>query len=621
MKRLVAAALATVAVLAFASAAASAANQLQVTQVGRLRLPDRGYLIDLPQHVALTQRDVAVQENGRHVDHLRMMPLQESAATVGVVLLIDASNSMRGPSFRGALDAARKFIATKNPNTKVGLVAFNSGSHVLLAPSTSTSAARAALAHPPALAEGTRMYDAVGRGLQLLHDANVASGAVVLLSDGADTGSRVSEGAIAAKAKDAHVRVFTIGLRSRAFDASSLEALAHETGASYAEARSSAELQRIYDVLGKRLANEYLLEYRSAAKRGEHVKVEISVEGVGAASVAYTAGPRTGLGPYQPSLFERFWGSPASLIFIGLIAMALVAGAAVALLHRPPNTYLGRLSDYLSFEDQDEEPQRQLLTERLLERTESSLSHTEWWEKFQEELEIARISISPAQIVVGTALATVIAAFILMAIWGPLVLVAAGVPFVSRALVKRKLNKIRDEFVNQLPDNLQVLASALRAGHSFTGAFAVVAADAPEPARREFQRVAADEQLGVPLEKSLREVARRMDSADVEQVALLAELQREAGGNMAEVLDTVVETIRDRFDLRRLVRTLTAQGRMARWVLSLLPLFLLVVISLLNPAYMAPLFASSFGRFALLFATGMVIAGSLVIKRIVNIKV
>jgi tight adherence protein B len=187
--------------------------------------------------------------------------------------------------------------------------------------------------------------------------------------------------------------------------------------------------------------------------------------------------------------------------------------------------------------------------------------------------------------------------------------------------VKRKLAKLRDEFVGQLPDNLQVLASALRAGHSFTGAFAVVAADSPEPARREFQRVVADEQLGVRLEDSLREVARRMESADMEQVALLAELQREAGGNMAEVLDTVVETIRDRFDLRRLVKTLTAQGRMARWVLSLLPAFLLLVISLLNPAYMAPLFASTFGRFALLVATGMVIAGSLVIKRIVNIKV
>jgi tight adherence protein B len=90
---------------------------------------------------------------------------------------------------------------------------------------------------------------------------------------------------------------------------------------------------------------------------------------------------------------------------------------------------------------------------------------------------------------------------------------------------------------------------------------------------------------------------------------------------MAEVLETVIDTIRNRFDLQRLVQTLTAQGRMARWLLTLLPLFLAIVITILNPAYMRPLFASSGGRIALVLATVMVVAGSLAIKRIVNIKV
>jgi tight adherence protein B len=617
----VAAAVAVAAITTFTAATASAADQLQLTQVGRLRLPDRGYLVDLPRHVALTQSAVAVRENGRPIGGVRLMPIDQSAATVGVVLVIDASDSMRGASFRGALDAARKFVATKNANTKVGLVAFNHRTEVLLPPSSSGRAARAALAHPPSLARGTRIYDAVAQALQLLEQANVASGAIVLLSDGADTGSRASASAIAKDARDAHVRVFAVGLRSRTFNATSLAALAHETRASYAEARSSTELQGIYDILGKRLANEYLLEYRSSAKHGERVHVDVSIRGAGVGLATYTAGTRAGLGPYHRSLFERFWSSPGSLVFIALLGMLLVAGAAVALLHHRPATVVGRLADYLAIEDREEAPQRTLLTERLLERTEHSLAHTEWWANLKEELEIARITIAPAQIVAGTAVVTLIAAFIFLAIWGPLLIVAAGVPVTVRALIKRKLNKVRDEFVGQLPDNLQVLASALRAGHSFTGAFAVVAADAPEPARREFQRVVADEQLGVPLEESLREVARRMDNTDVEQVALLAELQREAGGNMAEVLDTVVETIRDRFDLRRLVNTLTAQGRMARWILSLVPVFLLLVIGLLNPSYIAPLFASSAGRVALLVAAGMVVAGSMLIKRIVNIKV
>ena len=132
----------------------------------------------------------------------------------------------------------------------------------------------------------------------------------------------------------------------------------------------------------------------------------------------------------------------------------------------------------------------------------------------------------------------------------------------------------------------------------------------------------ADEQLGVPLEDALEVVARRMDNDDLEQVALVATLQRETGGNTAEVLDRVAETIRERHELRRLVRTLTAQGRMSRWVVSLLPVGLLAVISLLNPGYLEPLFThSDRAGCCWSLAAAMVIAGSLVIKRIVDIEV
>ncbi len=131
---------------------------------------------------------------------------------------------------------------------------------------------------------------------------------------------------------------------------------------------------------------------------------------------------------------------------------------------------------------------------------------------------------------------------------------------------------MREEFADQLPPNLQVLASALRIGHSFVGALTVVVENAHEPSRSELQRVVADERLGVPLEDAIQRVAVRMDSRDLEQVALLAQLQRTAGGNSAEVLDTVIETLRERADIRRLVKTLTAQGRMARWILTALPI-------------------------------------------------
>jgi tight adherence protein B len=149
----------------------------------------------------------------------------------------------------------------------------------------------------------------------------------------------------------------------------------------------------------------------------------------------------------------------------------------------------------------------------------------------------------------------------------------------------------------------------------------VVVEDAPEPSRSEFRRVIADEQLGVSLDDALHVVVERMENRELEQVALVASLQRQSGGNTAEVLDRVTETIRERFELRRTVQTLTAQGRMSRWIVSILPVFLLVVITLINPSYMHALYSNTGGRIALVIAGLLVISGSLVIKRIINIKV
>jgi tight adherence protein B len=180
---------------------------------------------------------------------------------------------------------------------------------------------------------------------------------------------------------------------------------------------------------------------------------------------------------------------------------------------------------------------------------------------------------------------------------------------------------MRRAFADQLPDNLDVVASGLRAGHSMVGGLSLVVNDAAEPSHSEFQRVIADEQLGIPLEDALGTVARRMKNRDIEQVALVSSLQRETGGNSAEVLDRVIENIRERQALRRLIRALTAQGRLSRWIVSFLPVALLLLISAINPSYMKPLFTHTSGHVILALGAVMIVAGSLVIKRIVEFKV
>jgi tight adherence protein B len=192
---------------------------------------------------------------------------------------------------------------------------------------------------------------------------------------------------------------------------------------------------------------------------------------------------------------------------------------------------------------------------------------------------------------------------------------------VARELIHAKLNRKRRAFAEQLPDNLEVLAAALRAGHSLVAALSAVVESAPEPSTSEFRRVVAEEQLGVSLEDALNTVVERMASRDLDQVALVARLQRETGANAAEVIDRVIETVRSRADLRRLVRTLTTQGRMSRWVLTGLPLALALFLPLISHGYLDPLLHRSTGQLLLAVAAVMVAVGSVVIGKIVDIKV
>jgi len=593
-----------------------------LTQIGRVRAPERAFLLDLPPGTTVARSRVEIRENGRRIPGFSFAPIQSVDGHFGVVLLIDASDSMRGEPSTAALAAARAFVRRAGPNERIGLIAFNRRATILATPAQGADALRTALSRPVDLAYGTRIYDAVVVALRELRETEVSSGSIVLLSDGADTGSRIDERRIAASARSEHVRVFTVGLRSTSFDGAALRKLAVETGGSYFEAASAADLASIYESLGRQLSTEYVVRYRSVHAPGTHVSVAVRIAGIGTVSARYVMARPAPIAPFSRSLFERFWSSPASMVLLALLIAAAAAVGASLLLRVPKRTFMKRMGEFVTIViPGDARAPRTALTTKVLTGAEESLAKTKWWTRFQEELEIARIPTPAVHIAFGAALGTVLAAFVLYLISPLFVLFAVAVPLVARDLPRRKLMKVRDDFAEQLPDNLQVLASALRAGHSFVGALAVVAADAPEPAQREFQRVVADDQLGVPIDVSLREVARRMESTELEQVSLLAELQRESGGNMAEVLETVVETIRDRFDLRRLVKTLTAQGRIARWILTLLPVFLAFVISLLNPSYITPLFTTTAGKVLVAVATVMVVAGSLEIKRIVNIKV
>jgi tight adherence protein B len=606
--------------------ASAAADALRLTPVGHPRFPDRSYVLSLPSGRSVAPERVHVEENGGPVGSPSVSAATAFGGDFGVVLVIDTSKSMTGRPIQDAFDAARTFAAKRQADQPMGVVTFNSKSSVLLPLTTDSAAIDSALAGPPPLKPETHVYDGTDAAVSMLAREKVAAGTVVVLSDGGDTGSRLSLPQAAARARKHGIRVFTVGLRTGSFDPTALGQLAEGAGGRYSEATSSGELARIYNQLGNELASEHLVQYSSLQGAKRRVEVEVTVDGVGTATARYRT-PGIAIAAVPPYEKRDFWSTPAALFLSSMLAGVLLVIGLSAVLARPERRRLRqRMAMFVSAPSKRESDEKSGggLADRVLLAAEHALARMRWWPKFKEELEISGVEAPAVQIAVLTALGAIFFAWLLAAVSGSPLLGLGGliaVPAAVKAFFTQKLTRQRKLFMEQLGDNLQVIASALRAGHSFIGALSVSTEEAPEPTKREFEMVLADEKIGVPLEDGLELVAQRMDCRELEQVRLVATLQRETGGNTAEVLDRVAETVRERGELRRLIASLTAQGRMSRWIVTALPVFLILAISVISPEYMRPLFETAAGNAMLVLAVVLLTTGSLVIKRIVNIKV
>lgn len=211
----------------------------------------------------------------------------------------------------------------------------------------------------------------------------------------------------------------------------------------------------------------------------------------------------------------------------------------------------------------------------------------------------------------------------LAATLNPWIALAAGFVGVILGLMLLDISIKRRQkaFTNQLGDMLTMVANALRAGFSFMQAFELIAREMDAPIGREVQKVVNEVNVGVTLETALENMQKRVESPDFELVVTAVLIQRQVGGNLAQILDTISGTIQERVRMRREVMALTAQGRMSGIVLALLPVALGVFLTTVSPDYMRPLFEETTGQIAIGVAVVMEIIGFLVIRKIVDIKV
>lgn len=193
---------------------------------------------------------------------------------------------------------------------------------------------------------------------------------------------------------------------------------------------------------------------------------------------------------------------------------------------------------------------------------------------------------------------------------------ASAPPFYLKSAIKKRQVK----FEKQLGDSLQVLANGLRAGFSFSQAVENLSKDMPDPLGSEFRTASRELLLGVDIETVLSKIAEHMKSEDMRLLTAAVMIQQQVGGNLAEILDIISQTIRDRLAIKRSVRTLTAQGRISGQIVGIIPLAMLLIISIISPDYTNIFFTTTYGQIMLIVSLVMECIGFLVIHKIVDIK-
>jgi tight adherence protein B len=620
-------------VLLLATAPPAAAQEgLSIREVDTSASPEVRVVVSLAEPRALTPDDLILFEDGARVPSLTVTPLDTSGRPVDVVLTLDTSGSMQGEPIASAVNAARRFVRSVPPEVRLGLVTFADRANVVQPLTEDRNKVVAALNGVVAVGE-TSIYDGVTEAASLFSED--AQRNIILLSDGGDTASTSTLGESAAAAADADASVFSIGWRTSDTDIGALRRLARESGGRYASA-GSADVGAIYEGLAAELSNQYVISYMSDRRDGGEVSLTINApEGsdtvvvlfpkveVAAAEPAPSA-PE----PYRPPLLRGAWGLALSIGLVFTAALAVLLMVVNVPVRRRRRRMLERRMNASgpgpAAEQEESGGATQWIPEPLAAAGLAVAESAGFAERLDRRLEQAGASLRPGEFVGGAFLAALVggmAAGLLFQslLWGlAAATVAALIPITAlRVAVRRRLNRLQGQVI----DVLMIIASSLRAGHSFLQAVDMVSKEIGEPAAGEFTRAVSEIRLGRPMEEALNALAARMESADFEWAMMAVNIQREVGGNLAEVLDTVAVTLRDREAVRRQVKVLAAEGKLSARILTGLPFLIIAYVAKVNPGFLNPLTTTFIGRVMLAGGALLMIIGIVVMRRMVRINV
>ena len=616
--------------IALVPAAALAEPSASVRSVDDRGFPVVRLTLSTADGFSLRASDVTVTENGLPVHVLGAESLDGSGRQVDAVLAIDVSNSMRGPKLVTALAAARTFLQGVPPSIPVGILSFSSAPVIDAPVSSERVSAEAAVGSlSTATGQGTALYRAVMSGAGMFGTEASAQHTLILLTDGKNTDASTTVEQAVTAAKSAGVSVYTISLAGSDTNELVLRELASRTGGRF-QAITPEDLGSVYAGLAGELSHQFVISYRSKAPYGAPVSVNVGLP-VGSASTRFLApgisaakGDRAGTAAPAPQAPLSGGGAIVVVAMLSFLA-ALSLGWSVRE-SRERARREAQLRSRLSSEVGPEGPAElgdhanPWIPGSIAQMAERAVGSGPVGSSLKRRLTRAgwnlRVGELTAMVIVAAAGAGVGG---YLAFGGIGLLLAVAGALVPLALLSVAASKRLAGIQAQLPDLLMVIASSLRAGHSFLQSLDSAAREIGDPASAEFRRTMSEIRLGRETGEALDALVERIGSRDLEWTVTAIKIQRRIGGNLAEVLEGVAGTVRERETLRRQVKVLSAEGRISTIVLTVLPLALGLYLSVVNPDYLHVLTGTRAGNILLGVSAALMVVGYAWMRKIVRL--
>jgi tight adherence protein B len=576
-------------------------------------------------------------EQGETIEDLEVVPLLEAGAIdLAVSVAVDVSGSMEGEPMvvtrEATVDLVRQLTEL---GVQVQLIAFASTVEILTDFTTDTDTVVAA-AEGLEAAGATLLYDAVVTASNELAQLD-AQRNLIVFSDGGDNGSESTLQEAIRAAQAAETPIVTIAFETPDLDPEALDAMAAQTDGRVLTAAQVDELDALFEEVASDIASFYILRYTSANFEPDTLSLQVAVAAGGAEASASFVVPNVRETPplvVEPRIVDGgpgilatpavFWTAiAATFVALALLFAFLFTGARTPA-DKVLSTHLERYIEGGDVRAGRSSAVAAHFRDRAMEIFEATPRPKGLDAKLSRRLEQAAWPLRNSEfmafvILLGLGVGLLVG--ILVNVLGGILLgiVAGSVPFAILAIRRQRRH---DAFLRNLPDTLQLMAGSLRAGYGVLQAIDSVSKESSPPTSEEFARVITEARLGMPLEDALQAMAERIDNADFRWVVMAIIIQREVGGNLAELLDTVSEVLREREMLRRQIKVLSAEGRLSAWILIGLPIFLAIYLILVRPEYIATLVTSgAFGWALVIAACVLMVIGVLWIRKLIRIEV